>query len=155
MARVYFNYAYMEIILIISVVLAVVGGLVIYFTFMSKKNEWRFKKGFSGWLYKFLHFRELVLKHILKVLYVIIAVFLTVFGIFSIFSYGGGMIFLFTAVLGNIIVRIAYEFLMMLILLVDNTTAIRKKLTGSDEEDADIFDPLESEIETDESDFED
>ena len=35
---------------IVSVILAIIGGIVLYFTFLSKKNEGKFT-GFLGWLY--------------------------------------------------------------------------------------------------------
>ena len=38
---------------IIALILAIVGGLIVYFLFLSKKNEGRFT-GFLGWLYDFL-----------------------------------------------------------------------------------------------------
>ena len=38
--------------IIISAVLAIVGGIVLYFTFLSKKNEGKFT-GFLGWVYDF------------------------------------------------------------------------------------------------------
>ena len=38
---------------IVSVILAIIGGIVLYFTFLSKKNEGKFT-GFLGWLYDFL-----------------------------------------------------------------------------------------------------
>ena len=40
---------------IVSVILAIIGGIVLYFTFLSKKNEGKFT-GFLGWLYDFLTF---------------------------------------------------------------------------------------------------
>ena len=40
---------------VISAILAVIGGIVLYFTFLSKKNEGKFT-GFLGWMYDFLTF---------------------------------------------------------------------------------------------------
>ena len=42
---------------IVSVILAIIGGIVLYFTFLSKKNEGKFT-GFLGWLYDFLTFKK-------------------------------------------------------------------------------------------------
>ena len=43
--------------IILSLILAIVGGILIYFLFLSKKNEGKFK-GFLGWLYDFLSFKR-------------------------------------------------------------------------------------------------
>ena len=61
---------------IISVVLAVVGGIVLYFTFLRKKNDGKFK-GFLGWLYDFLTFKKMMIEEILRVCYLIMAIFIT------------------------------------------------------------------------------
>ena len=50
--------------LIVSVILAVVGGILIYFLFLSKKNEGKFK-GFAGWLYDFLSFKKMFMEALL------------------------------------------------------------------------------------------
>ena len=50
--------------LIVSIILAVVGGILIYFLFLSKKNEGKFK-GFVGWLYDFLSFKKMFMEALL------------------------------------------------------------------------------------------
>ena len=47
--------------LIIACVLSIIGGLVIYFTFMKNSNRGKFK-GFAKWLYEFLHFRKITVE---------------------------------------------------------------------------------------------
>lgn len=47
---------------IISLVLAIVGGILIYFLFLNKKNDGKFN-GFVGWLYDFLSFKKCLWKH--------------------------------------------------------------------------------------------
>ena len=59
---------------IVSVILAIIGGIVLYFTFLSKKNEGKFT-GFLGWLYDFLTFKKMMIENVLKILYIIVALF--------------------------------------------------------------------------------
>ena len=72
---------------IVSVILAIIGGIVLYFTFLSKKNEGKFT-GFLGWLYDFLTFKKMMIENVLKILYIIVALFVTLssFGLISISS---------------------------------------------------------------------
>ena len=53
--------------MIISLVVAVVGGIALYFTFLSKKNDGKFN-GFLGWLYDTLTFRNMVVEMLLKII---------------------------------------------------------------------------------------
>ena len=54
--------------LIVSLILAFVGSLLIYFIFLSRKNDGRFR-GFVGWLYDFFSFKKLMLESLLKIIY--------------------------------------------------------------------------------------
>ena len=68
---------------IVSVVLAIVGGFFVYFTFLSANNEGKYT-GFLAWLYDFLHFKKMFLETILKVTYIILALYITLsFGLSS------------------------------------------------------------------------
>lgn len=42
---------------VIAATLAIVGGLVVYFVFLNKSNEDKYK-GFAGYLYEFLSFKK-------------------------------------------------------------------------------------------------
>ena len=61
--------------LIVSIILAVIGGILIYFLFLSKKNEGKFK-GFVGWLYDFLSFKKMFMEALLKITYLIVALYM-------------------------------------------------------------------------------
>ena len=111
--------------LIISAVLAVVGGLVLYFTFLSSKNDGKFK-GFLGWMYDFLTFRKMMLESILRIFYLILVIFVTLAG----FAMGNVLICLLTILLGNIAVRLVYEFALIMLVICRNTSDISKKLNG-------------------------
>lgn len=112
--------------MIVSIVLAIVGGLAVYAVFVSSKNNGEYK-GFLGWLHDFLNFKTFFIEAILKILYIITAIFITL----NSFSYIGMSIATFFAVLifGNIVARIGYELILMMITLVNNTTEINKKLS--------------------------
>lgn len=110
---------------IISLVLAVVGGIVLYFTFLSKKNEGNYT-GFLGWMYDFLTFKKMVIENILKILYLIIAMFITLSS-FSVIS-TSFLAFIVYLVVGNLIARIGYELFLVVLIICRNTTEISKKL---------------------------
>ena len=110
--------------LIISAILAIIGGIALYFTFLKKSNEEKFK-GFTGWLYDFLSFKKMLIESLLKILYLICAIFVTLYS----FIAGGNILgCLILLVLGNLFVRIAYEFSLILLVICRNTTDINKKL---------------------------
>lgn len=110
---------------IVSVILAIIGGIVLYFTFLSKKNEGKFT-GFLGWLYDFLTFKKMMIENVLKILYIIVALFVTLssFGLMSI----SFLAFLLTLVIGNVLTRVIYELLLVKLVICKNTTEINKKL---------------------------
>lgn len=110
---------------IVSVILAIIGGIVLYFTFLSKKNEGKFT-GFLGWLYDFLTFKKMMIENVLKILYIIVVLFVTLssFGLMSI----SFLAFLLTLVIGNVLTRVIYELLLVKLVICKNTTEINKKL---------------------------
>ena len=110
---------------IVSVILAIIGGIVLYFTFLSKKNEGKFT-GFLGWLYDFITFKKMMIENLLKILYIIVALFVTLssFGLISI----SFLAFLLTLVIGNVLTRVIYELLLVKLVICKNTTEINKKL---------------------------
>jgi len=114
---------------IISLVIAIIGGIVLYFTFLSKKNEGKFT-GFLGWMYDFLTFKKMVIENILKILYLVIAMFITLSS-FSLIS-TSFLSFLCYLVIGNLIARISYELFLVLLVICRNTTDINKKLTKTE-----------------------
>ena len=111
--------------MIISVIIAIAGAIVIYVLFLNKDNEGKFT-GFVGWLYDFLSFKKMLLEVILKVCYLITAIYLTLVGL-GLLSVNI-LTALLTIVLGNVIARIAYEFSLILLTICRNTTEINKKL---------------------------
>lgn len=130
------------ILAVIFLVAALAGGVVLYFLVFGKKQDGKYK-GFMKWLYDFVHFRVLTVEAIVKILYLVSAIAVT---LTSFLQFANGLIGLLLCplqiILGNIVVRVAYEFAIMLILLVRNTNEINAKLknqNGDDQGVADLF----------------
>ena len=119
---------------ILSLILAIVGGILIYFLFLNKKNEGKFT-GFLGWLYDFLSFKKMFLEALLKITYLIVAIYIT---LYSFVLIGDSFLgFLLTLVLGNVIARVVYEFSLVLLVICRNTTDIAKNTSKKAEEKKD------------------
>lgn len=108
---------------IIALVLAIVGGILVYFLFVNAKTEPKGK--FTKWLKDFLSFKIMWIEPILKVVYYVATIF-TVLYSFTFLALGGYgfLIFLMCLVLGPIIIRIVYEATMMFIMIWRNTRDI-------------------------------
>ena len=111
--------------MIISAVLAVIGGICLYFTVFGKASENKFT-GFMKWLYEFMTFKKMILESLLRVLYIIVAIYITLssFALIS-ESFVG---FLVMLVLGNLVARITFEFSLVLLTICKNTTEINSKM---------------------------
>lgn len=112
--------------LIIAAVLAVVGGITLYFTFLKSSNNTKFK-GFLSWLYDFLTFKKMLIETLLKIVYLISAIFITL-GSFG-FIGQSFLAFIGTLILGNLSIRLIYEFLLVQLVICRNTTEINTKMT--------------------------
>ena len=120
--------------IILSLILAIVGGILIYFLFLNKKNEGKFT-GFLGWLYDFLSFKKMFLEALLKVTYLIVAIYITLYSFVLIGE--SFLAFLLTLVLGNVVTRVIYEFSLILLVICRNTTDIAKNTSKKVEEKKD------------------
>lgn len=109
---------------IIAAVLAVIGGIVIYFLFVrtDKKED----NKYLAWFKDFADFKKMLIEPILKVTYLILAIFITLysFGLIGV----SFVAFLLTLTLGNILLRLVYETTLMLLMIWKNTTEINKKM---------------------------
>lgn len=111
--------------MIVALILAVIGGILVYFLFLKKENENKFT-GFVNYLYEFLSFKKMWLETILKVSYLILTIYIT---LMSFELIGKSFIaFLLTLVFGNIMLRVVYELSLILLTICRNTTEINKKL---------------------------
>ena len=109
---------------IVSVILAIIGGILAYILFINKNTKLENK--FLIWLRDFLSFKNLLLETILKVTYVILAIFVTLtsFNMIGVSFFG----FLLYLVIGNVVLRIIYESSLMLLMIWKNTSEINKKM---------------------------
>ena len=121
---------------ILSAVLAVVGTVLIFIFILPGDKRAGLPK-FGKWIHDFLNFKNLVVEAVLKFLYILCTLFVVLDGFFTIFTenYMGqsnALQGLLTMVFGPITVRLAFELLMLLILLVKNVMAINRRLSGED-----------------------
>ena len=109
--------------ILIAGILAIIGGILVYFLFVKAKNEPKGK--FGKWLKDFLSFKIMWIEPILKVVYYVATIF-TVLYSFTFLALGGYgfLMFLMCLVLGPIIIRIFYEATMMFIMIWRNTRDI-------------------------------
>lgn len=107
----------------VATLLAVVGGILLYFLFVRNKTNPKGK--FTKWLKDFLSFKIMWLEPILKCAYYIVTI-LVILVSFGFLSYGGVgvLMFIITLILGPILVRLGYEFTMMFVMIWRNTRDI-------------------------------
>ncbi len=112
--------------IIIAAILAVIGGILLYFLFV--KNTAEPKGKFAKWLKDFLNFKIMWIEPILKVVYYIATIFVILFS-FSFLALGGvGVLsFFMCLIFGPIAVRLAYEMTMMFIMIWRNTRDIAEQ----------------------------
>ena len=109
--------------MLIAAILALIGGVLLYFLFVKKKEDPKNK--FAKWLKDFLSFKIMWLEPVLKIVYYIATIFIILFS-FSFLSAGGLGVLAFFAclILGPILIRLAYEMTMMFIMIWRNTQNI-------------------------------
>lgn len=107
---------------IIALVLAIVGGFLVYFLFL--KPEIKTKNKFVLWLKDCLDFKSMLIEVILKVSYLILAIYITLISFNSIST--SFLVFLLVLVVGNIVLRLMYETFLIIIMIWKNTTEISK-----------------------------
>lgn len=111
----------------VGLIVGIIAAIVLFAVFLKKKNEGKFT-GFAGWMYDFLNFQKLSVEAVLKILYIIVAVWVT-FTAFGLIASAGFLAFIFTLVLGNILIRVGFEFSMIAVKICKNLIEINKKMT--------------------------
>ena len=117
-----------------AAILAVIVGVVLFVTFMSKKHEGK-HRGFLEKVYNFLNFNRFYAENLVRLLYVIAVCVLVLVGIAlmllgldahasAIFWMGAGLL-----VLGNLAARICCELVMMFIILCRKTVSVDRRLS--------------------------
>lgn len=113
-----------SVVAIVALVCAIVGSILVFVLFLRKENETKYT-GFVKWLYDYLQFNKLTIDIILRFTYLFLAIFITVmsFGLISTSFLG----FLLTLILGNLVLRVVYEFSMLVILIHRNVRELNEK----------------------------
>lgn len=129
------------IAIIIGSVIGLAATIVACIMLLSENKA---KKLNNFWykIHQLINFQILIVDKILKFLYILSTCIVFCTGFFMLFSmtaYGqwNGLSGLGMMILGPIVIRITYELLMMFIILVENTIAIRNKVTGKEEKGTD------------------
>ena len=106
--------------MIIAAILAIIGGILVYFLFIKAKDDPKGK--FLKWLKDFLAFKIMWIEPIMKVIYYIG----TIFCILASFAFIGTSFLTFVILLicGPILIRLTYEGIMMFIMIWRNTQNI-------------------------------
>lgn len=108
-----------------SLIIAIIGGICLYFTVFSNDNEKKYT-GFMAKLYDFIKFKKMYITEVLKISYLVFAIYITL----SSFSFISTSFILFVMILfiGNLILRVIYEFSLVLLSIHENITEINKKI---------------------------
>jgi len=124
------------VLIAVGIIALIVAILVFIFVIQRKKS---FKGRFANWIKEFLNFRSILVAGIIKILYVFLAVFLTIMSIILMFQGKGDEVLpmvltgLASLIFGNIILRVMLELTMALIVVWENTSDIRLLLVKRDE----------------------
>ncbi len=120
-----------DIWIIISFLVALCAGIVLYFTFLNPKNAESYT-GITKKLYDFLNFKTMSLEAILKICYLVITIFITI----SSFSYisTSFVLFLIVLFLGNVIARVCFEGALLILMIYRKLNEINIKITPVKEE---------------------
>ncbi|MBE6777872.1 MAG: hypothetical protein E7541_00600 [Ruminococcaceae bacterium] len=120
-----------EIIVIIALALAVAATVLAFVFIVPEKKRARLN-GFGKFLHDTLNFKYLIVEKILQALYIFSTAAVILAGFFMLFyvdhDYWMGGEGLLLMILGPISVRLAYEMIIMAILLVKNVIQINNKL---------------------------
>lgn len=124
----------------IAIFFAVVATVLAYIFIVPEKKYAKLNK-FCKFLHNVVNFKSLIIEKILQAMYIFSTAFVVLAGFFMLFyveeytdTWFGGYGIL-CMLFGPIVVRLAYEFTMMIVLLVKNVIQINSKLKKQNEED--------------------
>lgn len=131
----------METLIIIGIVLAVAATIFICVRVLPKKYDGRLDSKFLQFLHDFFNFKTFYIEALTKFIFILLTClcifvgFLLMFGKFEYYGYFGMTFtqstFLYglgIMLLGPLVLRVTYEFVMMAILLVQNVIDINRKM---------------------------
>lgn len=113
----------MQAILIISVI-----GTILSLIFITPERKRTELTGFLKVLHDIFNFNGLIIEVILKALYIFLTLYMILMGLFAMFDGAEFLQCLLVMVGGPIVIRIYFELVMMLVLLVKNVSSINKKM---------------------------
>lgn len=134
---------------IIALILAIIATVAAFILVVPESKREKLGR-FGKFLHDAFNFKFLIVEKVLQALYIFATAYVILCGFFMLFMapetwYGGrqwlGGYGLLLMVLGPIVIRMSYELLMMVILLVKNVISINRKLKNQNERsaDADLF----------------
>lgn len=123
------SFSISEVWIIISVLLAVIGGIYLYINYFTKDKEKEYT-GLKKVLYDFVNFKFTIIEHIFRILYLLITIALTLSSLSLITT--NFFEFISLIVFGNIIVRIIFELLLLTLKLFKDVSEINLKLSKKD-----------------------
>ncbi len=131
----------MDTLIIIGILLAIAATIVLYIKVMPKKYDGKLENKFLQFLHDFFHFKTFYIEALTKFVFVLLTCacifvgFLLLFGKIEYYGYFGATFeqstFLYglgLMILGPLVLRVTYEFVMMAILLVQNVISINRKM---------------------------
>lgn len=120
------SFSISEVWIIVSVILAVIGGIFLYNTYFNKNKENSYK-GLKKVLYDFVNFKITIIEPLFRVAYLITTIAITLCS----FSYLTENFFKFISILvfGNIIVRLSFELMLLTLKLIKDVSEINSKMT--------------------------
>ena len=110
---------------IVSLLVALCAGIVLYFTFLNPKNAEHYT-GATKKIYDFLSFKVMSLETILKICYLVVAIYITISS-FSLIS-ESFIEFLLVLFLGNIVVRLIFEGSLLILMIHKELVEVNRKL---------------------------
>lgn len=119
------SFSISEVWVIISVLLAVIGGVFLFTNYFGKDKEGTYT-GYKKKIYDFINFKTTIIEPIFRVLYLIAAIAITL----ASFSYITTNFFEFigTLVFGNILARLTFELLLLVLKLFKDVSEIKDSL---------------------------
>ena len=121
---------------------ALIIAIILMITFLSKGNRDKYH-GFLKGFYDFLNFRKLTVNAVLRFIYLVIAITGALTFVFSMFSNGIGGFFvgLFAFIVYELVLRITFELIMLLVIGVTNIIEINDKLNNKKEDSFEFYEP--------------
>lgn len=119
------SFSISEVWVIISILLAVIGGVFLFTNYFGKDKEGTYT-GYKKKIYDFINFKTTIIEPIFRVLYLIAAIAITL----ASFSYITTNFFEFigTLVFGNILARLTFELLLLVLKLFKDVSEIKDSL---------------------------